>query len=93
MKTQLYGASLTRRLQEERETILFELAKEKKSLRLLFEVSGNPQFDALALQLELIQLNEFILPESRLLVSCGLDLKSKIVEGTVRGIQEYYSVG
>ena len=92
MKTQFYGASLTRRLQEERETILFELAKEKKSLRLLFEVSGNPQFDALALQLELIQLNEFILPESRLLVSCGLDLKSKIVEGTVRGIQEYYEL-
>jgi hypothetical protein len=88
----IYGASLTRRLQEEREAILFELAKREKSLRLLFESSGNPHLTEVSLQLELIQLNEFLAPEARLLRATGLDLQGRIMEGTVLGIQEYYGL-
>ena len=91
-KEPLYGASLTRRLQEERETILFELAKREQSLRLLFESSGNPHLAEVSLQLELIQLNEFIGPQAKLLRATGLDLKGQIVESTVLGIQEHYGL-
>ncbi len=88
----MYGASLTTRLREERETILFELARREKSLRLLFESSGNPHLAEVALQLELIQLNEFIAPHSKLLRSTGLDLRGRIIERTVTEIQEYYNL-
>ena len=92
LQEHLYGTNLTDRLREERETILFELARREKSLRLLFESSGNPHLAEVSLQLELIQLNEFIAPEAKLLRSTGLDLRGRIIEGTILEIQEHYEL-
>jgi len=86
------GANLTSALQEERSLVLLELSRKNQSLSLLFEASGNPGLSKVALQLEMMQLNEIVGPRARLLIATGTDLKTRIVNETVREIQEYYEL-